>query len=47
MEVKRAEYSRRPTGLEAGYTPKTKSNVFNIWSVNSITSSSLMLTSSN
>ena len=42
MEVKRAENSRRPTGLEAGYNPKTKSNVFNIWSVNSITSSSLM-----
>ena len=35
-----------PTGLEAGYTPKSRFNVSNIWLVNLITSS-LMFTSPN
>ena len=40
------QWQAGPKGLEAGYTPKSRSNVSNIWSVNSITSS-LMFTSSN
>ena len=42
----RKQLQAGPTGLEAGYTPKSRCNVSNIWLVNLITSS-LMFTSSN